>query len=254
MPLLAMRRGLRGGSGLNAFRAKMYERTGSSYRSKKTRGVPSRNVIYRFVRSAYQSNALDVGASGSECSIGIGINGMETVRVERTNGLGVNSDYTIAIPGSTDFSSLFDEYRIKKCVVKFIPRVTDAGNDSYNNIAVPAGGVSAVTTPAIFPNMMTAVDDDNSSALNRTQLSQFQNQKLALFDKILTYTFYPKLQTDAILGVSTFNQKAVIGGNTWVDTNSGTARYLGFHANMKAYPYATCDMQVTIHYEFKGVQ
>lgn len=255
MPLLGTRRGLRGGNIAKRFRAAMYEAQGiKGVRNRGTRGRPSsRNVIYRFVRSVYQSNALDVGSTGSECSVGIAVSGLETIVVDRTNGVGTTTAYNIAIPGASDFPNLFDEYRIKKVVVKFIPRVTESGNDSYANVPAAAGGVSATTQAVIFPNMMTSTDDDSGIALNRATLSQYQNQKLALFDKILTYTFYPKLQTDAILGASTFNQRAVVNRNTWIDTATGSARYLGFHANMKAYPYATCDMQVSVHYEFKGV-
>lgn len=82
------------------------------------------------------------------------------------------------MPDVTDFTTLFDQYRINKFVVKFIPNFD-------GNSLLPTGFVS-------MPNIYYAVDHDDAVAPTTIdQLLQYPRMKIRPVNKITSVMFTP---------------------------------------------------------------
>jgi len=83
------------------------------------------------------------------------------------------------VPNYSEFTTLFDNYRIEKCVVKF----TAVGNQ-----------MNTTTTPNQVPRIGTVFDyDDNSSPADWNALEQYSSFKVHAGNKSFSMTVYPKI-------------------------------------------------------------
>jgi hypothetical protein len=88
-----------------------------------------------------------------------------------------------SLPDYTEFTALFDQYRIKKVEVTFIfDRASADANASV-------GG-------SFFPNLITVQDhDDNTPLTNIQDYEQYTTFKVRRMDKPIKITTYPKVAT-----------------------------------------------------------
>lgn len=195
--------------------------------------------IYTFKRSNQQVAAFNAGSGGTFSSVGLEIAGYNSLNILMTNATVTNAVQNSAFAGSSDFSGLFDQYRIKKVVIKVIPRVT-AFDQNAN-----------ASTFLTFPTIMSAVDYDDITPELAPAMQQRNDCKIQLLDKILTYSFKPRCQFTGIQS-ATSSATALAVGNPWIDINNGGAIYRGMKLFLLAYTAATADIYTDVYYEFKG--
>lgn len=120
--------------------------------------------------------------------------------------MGGAGSYTSAL------TSMYDQYRILKCTVTFVPRFTEAG---ISNTGVE------------IPKLYTVIDyDSNSLSLTEDQILQFQNVKVTRGNKVHSRTLVPciRMDSEASVGAVTLKRKQ------WVDMADLSITHFGIYA------------------------
>jgi hypothetical protein len=116
-----------------------------------------------------------------------------------------------SLPSYTDFTSLFDQYRIAQVTVRFIPVVAPFG---------------ASTTAALLPDLHTVIDYDDAVAPATVDvMRQYGTHSVApnqvYFERVLT----PRYAVASYSG--TFTSYSLAPVFTWIDSNSPSVQYYG---------------------------
>lgn len=116
------------------------------------------------------------------------------------------------IPNVTEFSVLFDHYRIWKAELRFVP---------FNNNA-------EVANTSILPEMKYYVDtDDYNAPSTLNEILERQDVKSVYLDKIRTITLYPKCANEVFrTGVTTAYSTPI--RNPWIDFAATDVEHYGF--------------------------
>lgn len=144
-----------------------------------------------------------------------------------------------AVQGYTEFTTLFDAYRIAFVEVVFTP--------VYNMAAVVA------TTTMITPNLYTAIDlDDNSSPGSIGAMEEYSTCRMTRFDKTQSRSFKPFAAVAKYQGA--FSGFGMSDG--WNDCNSPANQYYGLKYGIEAGVTGQTQLQVwkvnfLIYLEFK---
>lgn len=129
-------------------------------------------------------------------------------------GVGGNNAYNFtlaSVPNYTEFTSLFDQYRIVAIKITFRPRF---------NVAQVAG-----SSNDIYPNFVSVIDYDDSNVLSGiADYQQYQTYKITRFDKTHVRFFRPRMALAAYSGAfsSYANQSA-----QWIDAASTGVQHYG---------------------------
>lgn len=116
--------------------------------------------------------------------------------------------------GYTEFTSLFDQYKIYKVKVQWFPLQTQA----------TVGAASAVT-----PFILTAVDyDDKVAPASGSVLLEYANMRTHSFFKNFAITLRPKPQLTAITQTGGATGVALAPNNVWLDAASSSVEHYGF--------------------------
>jgi len=119
------------------------------------------NQSHQFVRSAYYPSALTSTALFS----GFG---------------GASKTVLSQLPNYTEFSALFDQYKIKKVQYTYIPRYDSADISQYNNLTLP--------------RLFYVIDRDDAAAPSGiNDLMQYANVRSVQFNKPITVTYVPSV-------------------------------------------------------------
>jgi len=113
----------------------------------------------------------------------------------------------------TEFTTLFDKYRITGIRAKFIPRINIFGNSD-----------SSATNTEV-PPIMSVIDYDDATAVDYTSLIQFENNKIHNEFKPFTLYFKPQVAA-AFYASGAFTSYGTVK-NPWIDCNSGGVEYYG---------------------------
>ncbi len=114
-------------------------------------------------------------------------------------------------PTPTDFTSLFDQYRIQQVRVEFIPLVAPFG---------------ASTTSTTLPYLITALDyDDATTPASPATLQQYSNAQVVYNQEYSARTLTPRFALSAYSGVFGSFSLAPVG--SWVDSASNGVAYYG---------------------------
>jgi hypothetical protein len=141
-----------------------------------------------------------------------------------------------AFPDASDFTNLFDQYRIGIVRVAFFPQ----------------GGASAVINSVIG----TAIDyDDSSSGLALGQLEEYSSFQLNSLQKTFWRTFQPRAAQAAYSGV--FTSFARMPASTWIDCASPSVLYYGLKGQIPAStiaggPFIAYNVSVSAILQFKN--
>lgn len=115
------------------------------------------------------------------------------------------------IPNYTEFTNLYDQYRITGVSVKFFPQ-----QDSANT------GISNATTAIIH----TAADYNDATAITTEQdILQYQTLRTHRFDTIFHYYLKPRVATAIYNNVATTGYAQ--SGHPWIDVSSPSAPFYG---------------------------
>jgi len=183
-----------------------------------SRPVPS-NTIYRFTRYCQVSDVV--------CPVGL--------FVARTFSFSLNS-----LPDFTEFQALYDQYRITKITLEFIPNANNA--NSINPYIVP---------------FYTVIDYNDVIALaNPNDALEYKTVKIHESGKFFAVSLVPRLATNVvdIAGNSLVNQMPL---NTWVSTRFSAPLYLGVKLisefNTPGNPAITYKVRIKYTLEFAQV-
>lgn len=149
------------------------------------------------------------------------------------------------VPNQTEFTTLYDQYMIKKIVFKLIPRGMDWPT------------VQGGTTNVGF-NIHSAIDyDDANAPTGPNDLVQYQSYRCTPANKILTRVWVPKTQGGTVNNVGTIvaaNNKAY----QWIDVAQTNIPHFGLklyidptNSASQAMPF---DAVITYYMSFKGVR
>ena len=213
------------------------------------RMMNSPNTIYRFKRTTSYTLGMNpsfgfINASGS---FGISSSFYLNAVAVSTGSLTYNAN----VSNATEFTALFDQWRIAKVVVKYV---------YSNNTSTTA---SAVTN---MPLLYVCNDNDNANVVaNREEIQERPDHKLWQLgtngggDNIRTMTCYPCAAVGTY-GSGFFNSFGQGSRNMWLDCASTSIQLYGQKAFWPNFRTASTtdigDLMVIydIYYEFKGVQ
>lgn len=144
------------------------------------------------------------------------------------------------LPGFTDFTNLYDQYLIKKIVVKIIPKI------SQHNLA------STTTGNSDLPQVHSVVDyDDATTPTSLNTLIEYQSHKMTRGNQIHTRVIVPKVELNADSAVSA--PKAY----QWLDCDSTAINHRGikvwFNAPNSANTSVYYDMLVKVYFSMRNV-
>lgn len=144
------------------------------------------------------------------------------------------------LPNYTDFTNLYDQYLIKKIVVKMIPKI------SQHNLATTTIG------NADLPQLHSVVDyDDATTPTSVSQLVEYQSHKMTRGNQIHTRVLVPKIE---LTSDGTANAPK---SYQWLDCDSPAVNHRGLKFWFNAPQSTGCtiyyDMLVTVYLSCKNV-
>lgn len=120
--------------------------------------------------------------------------------------------------GFTEFTNLFDEYRICAVEVIFRPKYNMQTIASINNI--------------VTPFLYTAIDyDDSTAPTNISQIEEYQTCVVTNFNGKCRRTIKPKVAMEVYQGITT---SAYALARPWVDCANTGVRWFGLKAGVEA--------------------
>lgn len=144
------------------------------------------------------------------------------------------------LTNSSEFTNLFDQYMIKKIVVKLIPKITQ------HNLATTTTGNSDL------PQVHSVIDyDDATTPTSLNQLVEYQSYKMTRGNQVHTRTFVPRVELSA--GGADSAPKPY----QWIDCDSSSVNHRGmkvwFNAPQSTGVSVYYDMLVKVYFSCKNV-
>lgn len=187
--------------------------------ARRPRQVQNRQPVHYFKRSVYLANAVSAVGANNFFAAAYALNG---------------------IPNHTEFTALYDQYKITGVKLKFVPR----GNSSDINTGAPISSLITVTDT-----------DDTAVPSSIDQLTQYQSMKMTRSTQQQVRYWKPKFN------VATVNTLALgINGkmNTtgWLDVTDDAVQHFGIKGVLTSNPGVTVsyDILVTLYLAFKNVR
>lgn len=146
------------------------------------------------------------------------------------------------LPNATDFTNLYDEYRINKVVLKLIPKFSETlqgtGIANYMN------------------QVHTAYDYDDSLALPTAtaidEITQYQSHKMVMGAKMVTRVIVPKIELTGSPSTT-----AAPKARQWLDCDSTSVLHNGIKVVIPKAENSTSlivyDVQITAYLSFRNV-
>lgn len=144
---------------------------------------------------------------------------------------------------ATSLKALYDEYRIKKIAVKIIPLQATPQQGAFGNADNP-----------ILPTLYTCVDYTDDTAIGASDILQYQDCKVDVFNATHYRSYYPKMDASSVVGT--------ISSSGWAPTTYDTNLWYGlkgcFQNNrgvgIGIATYAVYQIIVTAYLEFRNVK
>lgn len=181
----------------------------------------SQNTVYSFKRMT-QTTSINPGAAG-------------------VNAYGAFYYRLVDVPGYTEFTTLFDQYRMTGVKMKFVPRASQ-------NVSTQSMG-----------DLVYIIDyDDATAPTSQNQLLENQSVKVRqVFSR--PFSVYIRPRTNFTVIGTSGNQTANIPIKTWLDCASPDANYFGLkwawvNAASTLSPLPSIDIYITYYVQFRGVQ
>lgn len=146
------------------------------------------------------------------------------------------------VPNISDFTGLYDQYKILAMKVTLIPR----GNQS------DIGTASASVAQSV--GVFSVIDyDDNTNLTSISQACQYQNMKMTRSHQVHTRYFKPRIMTSVLSNVSTANSVNTRG---WIDINDTQVNHYGIKYALQISPNSSqsFDLKVDYYLAFKSVR
>lgn len=177
--------------------------------------------VHYFTRSQYATNAITVTAG--------------------TDYFGASSFSLINLPDQTDFTSLYDQYKILKVKWTLLPK----GNSMDIGNGVTVGQMGRVFTVLDY--------DDSSAPSSFNQMCQYQNMRKTSTAASHTRTIVPKYLREVSTGLGTTANEPATG---WIDCTNNSVLHRGIKIGIQAPPNGSnvYDLLLTYTLAFKNVR
>lgn len=192
--------------------------------------------VHYFKRSAYFESFI----TSSTNTVGV-----------KTNGARGDICRLSDVPSYTEFTALFDQYKILKVVVKLMPRGNVSEDAQQTGIAQSS-----------FANIWAVVDkDDNTAPASVAQILQYSKVKQRRTNQTLTLVFTPS-QLREVYNNGITTGYGVDMKPKWLDCASPDVQHFGYktllegpNCNTTFPSTVTCvyDMKITYYLAFKNV-
>lgn len=157
-------------------------------------------------------------------------------------------DWTLSgIPGYTEFTNLFDQYRIRKIVMKFVPRFNSFSFADYTS------------TSTEVPSWVSAIDlDDSTPPTDADELMQYATVKYHVWNRPFTRVIYPRTATAMYSGA--FTSYGSTPSKQWIDCASTGVKYYGLKLATTTYSSANSgeapswDIIIDYYVQFRGMR
>jgi len=165
--------------------------------------------------------------------------------------LNIAGPFSYSVPNSSEFTALFDQYRIATATVKLV---------YSNNVSTTA----AATT--FLPLLYVCEDRDDGNPptslgelLQRPETRLWQMGTNGNTSNIRTYKVKPTAVTQLYSGGTAFAAYGDMPPKTWIDTNFPSANLYGFKVwwdtdRLASLDMGNLDIIVDLVYEFRGVR
>lgn len=122
--------------------------------------------------------------------------------------------YQPVLPGATDFTNLYDQYRIKKVNVE----LWYSANDS-------------IVSQPTFPLPLVHVMNDYNSTASQSLDAYLEHPELKTYqlgkEKRISWSFVPRTRGDVLTDNAILSSSANNRAGLWIDTSSANIQYLG---------------------------
>lgn len=158
-----------------------------------------------------------------------------------------------SLPGLTEFTGLFDAYRIRKVTMKFIPYATTVDSDM----------IAASAAANLIMHYAVDYDDATLPAASQVGLEELQqyegyHSRQVITGKGFSISFRPRVATTVYQGA--FTAYAQASKKMWIDMTSTTVQHYGlkmlfegYNGNATAF-YLPFKIESTYEIELKGVR
>lgn len=188
----------------------------------------TRYNVYHFKRSVYYQNVISV---------------------DNLTNYVTAWGFTLAqLPGYSNFTELYDEYRINKVVMKIIPK--------FNEVVIPTDSSSGEVK--VLSQVHTAIDYDDSLSLPQASalddICQYQNHKMTMGNRMHTRVLVPRVELAADSSYSAPKARQ------WLDCDNATALHNGIKVCIPKLQSANTsleinyDVQITTYLSFRNVK
>lgn len=157
--------------------------------------------------------------------------------------------YTPSIPNASEFTNLFDQYRIKRVTIELFY--------GQNSVVSP-------TSTNVLPCFQIANDFNSVASFNSADMNQYPQMKTyqlgnGVTNKIV-WSFQPRARADVVTSAIISSSSAMNVPSPWLDTSSTSIQHLGCRVFMNNMGITTNhivgSLLMQIHYdlEFKFVK
>lgn len=135
----------------------------------------------------------------------------------------------------SSWTTLFDQYRIDKVVVKFVPVQTEAVFRPYDDTTNPGASVSEI------PRLCTIIDrDDESSPIDFNQIFQRPQSRTRKATQTITWTFVPNRLVEVYRSATTTGYKVDTNKKEFLDCGYSDVPHYGMKAVLQPTSPANC--------------
>lgn len=205
---------------------------------------PNQDSIYRFKRTVFIQGALQSGTNTALPGGGtLGLS-FSLGQVNVTSAIQGTSQavYNVAVPGNTEFTNLFQQYKIEKVRIKLVPS---------RNMATYDNGIPVTPGFPVFTTCLQVIDyDDNTAPTTVAPLQEHSECKIMMMDGIKSTTLYPKF-----IGVVTGAPGTTVAGPTargFLDCSQPNIEHNGIKFGLIAEQSRSVDVYCEIFYAMKG--
>ena len=209
------------------------------------RAINSSRGIYQFRRTTQQTFLMNQSSgfngTGKDMTVAICLAHADIV-------VAGSIQYQPVIPNVSEFTNLFDQYRIKRVTIEMVY--------GSNNVDTP-------TSTYCIPAFHVANDYNSIGSFTDTDMFQYPDMKTyqpSAGQSKIVWSFTPRARADALTDTLITSSSAMNVPSPWLDTSSSTINHLGCRIFMNNMGVATNNvigqmlMLIHVDLEFKFVK
>lgn len=199
--------------------------------------------LYKFKRTVVIEGLLQSGTAAAPggCVVGLSFS-LGQINFNRSIQGGAAASINVAVPGVSEMTALFQQYKVTKAVVKIVPSRPDADL---------ASGIPVSPLIAGFPTLLSVTDyDDNEATTTVAPLQECGDCRITMLDGIKTFTVKPKF-----VGVVTGAPSTTVAGpptTGFLDCAQPNIEHNGIKFGLIAQANYAASAYIDIYYTMRG--